>query len=55
MASNLTAHGMQVLAAPGESEHLDFVDRTISYEDQLQVAGKAYLDWYMLSQVTVAN
>jgi len=51
VASNLTARGVQVLAAPGESEHLDFVDRTISYEDQLQVAGKAYLDWYMLSQV----
>jgi len=51
VARNLTARGMQVMAAPGESEHLDFVDRTVSYEEQLQVAGKAYLDWYMLSQV----
>lgn len=42
---------LQVLQAPGESEHLDFVNRTTSYEEQLQSAGKAYLDWHMLRQV----
>ena len=41
--------------APGESEHLDFIDKKLSYEDQLHVASKAYLDWYMLSQVSTAD
>ena len=40
-----------MLLAPGVSEHLDFVAQNASYEQQLQSAGKAYLDWYMLSQV----
>jgi len=43
--------GLQVLSAAGVSEHLDFVAQNATYEEQLQSAGKAYLDWYMLSQV----
>ena len=46
----LTKSGIEVLAAPGESTHIDFVNST-SYEEQLEAAGKAYLDWYMLTQV----
>ena len=51
VAGNLTQRGIEVLQAPGESQHLDFVNRTTSYEEQVQSAGKAYLDWYMLRQV----
>ena len=40
---------------PGVSEHIDFVAKNITYEEQLEAAGKAYLDWYMLSQVQGAR
>ena len=50
VTSGLTQAGIEVLAAPGESTHIDFVNST-SYEGQLEAAGKAYLDWYMLTQV----
>ena len=46
---------LQVLSAPGVSEHIDFVAKNITYEEQLEAAGKAYLDWYMLSQVQGAR
>ena len=51
MSASLTLRGIEVLAAPGVSEHLDFVNAAASYEEQLRAAGKAYLDWYMLRQV----
>ena len=50
MEGNLTQAGIMVLSAPGLSTHIDFVNAT-SYEEELRSAGKAYLDWYMLTQV----
>jgi hypothetical protein len=50
VTDDLIKAGIEVLAAPGESTHIDFVNST-NYEEQLEAAGKAYLDWYMLTQV----
>jgi hypothetical protein len=50
VVGNLTQAGIEVLSAPGVSTHIDFVNST-NYEEQLEAAGKAYLDWYMLTQV----
>ena len=50
VTGNLTQAGIEVLSAPGVSEHIDFIT-SITYEGQLEAAGKVYLDWYMLTQV----
>jgi hypothetical protein len=52
VTDDLIKAGIEVLAAPGESTHIDFVNST-NYEEQLEAAGKAYLDWYMLTQMEV--
>ena len=49
--SNMTALGIPAVVAPGETLHIDWVNATeLSPDAMLEIAGKAYLDWYMLTQ-----
>ena len=47
-----TSWGLEVMTAPGEAIHIDWVNTTVATPDELiQQASKTYLDWYMLTQV----
>ena len=47
----MTALGIPAVVAPGETLHIDWVNATeLSPDAMLEIAGKAYLDWYMLTQ-----
>ncbi len=49
--ANMTALGIPTVVTPGETLHIDWVNATTSTpEALLEVAGKTYLDWYMLTQ-----
>ena len=52
----LARHKIEVVSAPGEAIHIDWVNTTAATpEDLIQQASKTYLDWYMLTQVSVIN
>ena len=47
----LARHKIEVVSAPGEAIHIDWVNTTAATPDELvQQASKTYLDWYMLTQ-----
>ena len=49
--ANMTALGIPTFVTPGETLHIDWVNATTSTpETLLDIAGKTYLDWYMLTQ-----
>ena len=48
----LASRGLEVMTAPGEAIHIDWVNTTSATPDELiQQASKTYLDWYLLTQV----
>ena len=49
--ANMTVLGIPIIVTPGETLHIDWVNATTSSpETLLDIAGKTYLDWYMLTQ-----
>ena len=52
----LARHKIEVVSAPGEAIHIDWVNTTAATpEDLVQQASKTYLDWHMLTQVRAAS
>jgi len=52
----LARHKIEVVSAPGEAIHIDWVNTTASTpEDLVQQASKTYLDWHMLTQVRASS
>ena len=48
----VASRGLDVMTAPGEAIHIDWVNTTAATPDELiEQASKTYLDWYMLTQV----
>ena len=48
----VASRGLDVMTAPGEAIHIDWVNTTSATPDELiEQASKTYLDWYMLTQV----
>ena len=48
----LSQHGLEVVTAPGEAIHIDWVNTTAATPEELiEQASKTYLDWYLLTQV----
>ena len=49
--ANMTALGIPTVVSPGKTLHIDWVNATTSTpETLLELAGKSYVDWYMLTQ-----
>ncbi len=52
----LARHKIEVVSAPGEAIHIDWVNTTTATPEELvQQASKTYLDWHMLTQVCASS